>query len=68
VFTEYSYSSTSGVVTNNKGALALGVEYPLTDILGLKLDWRIINYTDARNSAYNYRANMLNAQIGARFR
>jgi hypothetical protein len=68
LFTEYLSSSAAGLVANSKSALAFGVEYPLNQILGLKLDWRIIDYTDSRNPGNNYRANMLNAQLGARFR
>jgi len=68
LFTEFLSSSTSGITTSKKSVYAIGIEYPLNEILGLKIDWRIIDYSDPRNPASNYRANMLNAQIGARFR
>lgn len=68
IFTEYSGSTTAGLIANTKSTLALGVEYPLNNILGLKVDWRIIKYSDPINIGNNYRANMVNAQIGARFR
>lgn len=68
LFTEFLSSSTSGITSSKKSVYAFGIEYPLNEILGLKVDWRIIDYSDPRNPASNYRANMLNAQIGARFR
>lgn len=68
LFTEYNNSSTAGMIANIKSSLAFGIEYPLNNVLGLKVDWRMIQYSDSKNVGYNYRANMLNAQIGARFR
>jgi hypothetical protein len=68
VFTDFQTSTATGFLSNNKSVFAVGVEYPLNQILGLKIDWRMINYTDTESSSNDYRANMLNAQIGARFR
>ncbi|MEN6372659.1 MAG: hypothetical protein ABFD64_11680 [Armatimonadota bacterium] len=68
LFTEFLNSSTAGITSSRKNTLAFGMEYPLNSIFGLKVDWRMIDYKDSKNDANNYRANMLNAQIGARFR
>jgi hypothetical protein len=67
LFTEYSSSKTVGLSSNRKNIIAFGIEYPLNRILALKIDWRIIDYADSINISSNYHANMLNAQIGARF-
>lgn len=68
VVAEYLSSTASGLIANKKSVLSVGVEYPLNQILALKVDWRFINYDDDRTPSNNYRANMINAQIGARFR
>jgi len=68
LFAEYTSSTVAGVIANKKSVTAFGIEYPLNQILGLKIDWRILDYQDARSGLNNYHASMLNAQIGARFR
>ena len=68
LFTEYQTSDVTGFLGNKKSVLAFGIEYPLNEILGLTVDWRVIDYKGARSAANNYRASMLNAKIGARFR
>ncbi|MBI2843855.1 MAG: hypothetical protein HYX78_10685 [Armatimonadetes bacterium] len=68
VFTEYSTSAVTGMIGNTKSVFAVGMEYPLNEILGLTVDWRLIDYKDTHSSASNYHASMLNARIGARFR
>lgn len=68
LFVEYVLSNVAGLMSNNKSVLAFGIEYPLNQILGLRIDWRIIDYRDPQNASNNYHANMLNARIGARFR
>lgn len=67
LYTEYSKSSVTGISANDKSTMALGIDYPLNGVLRLNVDWRIIDYKDLRTSSNNYRGNMINAQIGARF-
>ncbi len=68
LFSEFASTSVDSYSKNKKTSLAFGIEYPLNEILGLKVDWRIIDYRDDSSSSNSYRANMLNARIGARFR
>jgi len=66
-FLQYQTSNASGILANSKSVSAIGVEFPLTKIMGLTLDWRVTKYSDRVDPLNSYSANSLNAQLGARF-
>lgn len=66
-FLQYQTSTAAGTMANSKTVTALGIEFPISRILGLTVDWKFTDYEDERDPTSNYSARSLNAQLGARF-
>jgi hypothetical protein len=66
-FFQYQTSDAAGYMNDTKNITALGVDFPITRILGVTFDWRVTDYTNHKDAIQNYKANSLNVELGARF-
>jgi hypothetical protein len=66
-FIQYQASQSTGYQADIKNIASLGVDFPVTKVIGLTFDWRITDYSNLKDATKNYNANSLNVELGARF-
>lgn len=62
-----SDTSEGGFQSFNRNLLSLGLNFQLTDIIGLRISFDRRGYVDPRDHDNNYTSNMFNAELGVRF-